>query len=542
MWLRRAASLGLVNLNREDFMPELIPRLHRIRRAFQVQMFLARLAETTLVVSLAWMGWAGLLAIAGHSAWQPGMVIAVVAVALLVAGGWTYAKRLSLPATAARLDRIAGTRDRFTTALALSSPRDDLESSAARECQAFLAGFDERPWTRLRFPRRFMALVVPVVVTAMLARPLPPGAEDVAKRETARARAQALEQMAAQAEQLDTPELKRTAEQMKQSAREIAAAKTGDEAEKTALRAISEIEAGLKNSALAAQQAQLDALAKALAATPQTKPAAKNLQDRKMAETAQALAEAAKKMDPEMAKKLAEAMKQALQQLGEAGARGALARQMSQMAQAQSQSGNQSSALQQALQKLAQMLAQQGGSQTAQNSPSQSGGNSPTEQQLLNMLENLKQSPNGKSSQSMAAGKPKDGDQQGQNGRQGNGNQVSMSDFAKNGQPVATREGVMPSGQPGTEKDSGTTKTPYGEKNALGKPGEAVQLQGILGEGQSLQSLVQSADGKGTATRKYRDLYQAMAPEAEQTVDQEAIPAGSRAMVKQYFESIRPQD
>ncbi|MGC3990046.1 MAG: hypothetical protein QM796_10285 [Chthoniobacteraceae bacterium] len=524
-------------------MPELIPRLHRIRRAFHVQMFLARLAETALVVSCVWVAWAGLLAFSGHSAWQPGMVAAVITIALAVAGGWTYVRRLSLPAAAARLDRMAATHDRFTTALALSTPADELETSAARECQAFLASFDEKPWTRLRLPRRFLALAVPVVVTIMLAwfaKPQPPSADDVAKRAAAQARAHALEQMAAQAEQLNTPELKRTAEQMKQSAREIAAAKTGDEAEKTALRAISEIEAGLKNSALAGQQAQLDALAKALAATPQTKPAAKNLQDRKMAEAAQALADAAKKMDAETAKKLAEAMKQALQQLGEEGASGALARQMSQMAQ--TQSGNQSNALQQVLQQLAQMLSRQAGGQTAQNSPSQNGGNSPTEQQLLNMLENLKQSPSGNSSQSLAAGKPKGDGQQGQSSRQGNGSQTSMSDFAKSGQPVATMQGLMPSGQPGTEKDSGTTKTPYGEKNALGKPGAGTQLQGLLGQGESLQSLVQSADGKGAASTKYRALYQAMAPEAEQTVDQEAIPAGSRAMVKQYFESIRPQE
>jgi hypothetical protein len=518
-------------------------RLHRIRRAFHAQMFVARLTETALMLSSAWLVWIALSALTGRAIWQPWVALAAALLAFAAAAIWTQAQTLSLAATAARMDRLAQTRDRFTTALALQTPGSELESRAAAECDAFLARFDEKPWTRLRWPRRLAALLVPVVATVMLAwllQPLPPSADDLAKRDAANARAHALEQLAAQVQQLDPPEMKRLAEQMKQSAQKIAAAKTGDDAEKAALRAISEIEAGLKNSALAAQQAQLDALANALAATPPTQKAAQDLQDRKLADAAQALAEAAKKMDAETAKQLAKAMKRALQQLGQSSSEGALAQSMSQLVAAPASASSQ--AMSQALQKLAQMLAQQAGAQNSQNSSAQNPGRSATEQEILNMLENLKQSADAQGRKVASMGQPDGSGKPGESGKPGPGSQPSMQDFAKGNAPGPMQLGMMPSGQPGSEHDTGTTKTPYGEKNALNQPSTATQLQGLLGQGESLQTLVQSAGGSGKAARSYRALYNAMVPAAEQTVDQEAIPAGSRTLIKRYFESIRPPE
>jgi hypothetical protein len=42
------------------------------------------------------------------------------------------------------------------------------------------------------------------------------------------------------------------------------------------------------------------------------------------------------------------------------------------------------------------------------------------------------------------------------------------------------------------------------------------------------------------AQRRYRQLYEAMAPAAQDAVLQEEIPLGSRFFIKRYFEAIRP--
>ncbi len=74
------------------------------------------------------------------------------------------------------------------------------------------------------------------------------------------------------------------------------------------------------------------------------------------------------------------------------------------------------------------------------------------------------------------------------------------------------------------------------------KEGQAHRLEGMLGNGESLQELVHSPSGPAKASRRYRDLYEAMAPGAQNTVEQENIPLGSRNFVRRYFENIRPQN
>ena len=76
----------------------------------------------------------------------------------------------------------------------------------------------------------------------------------------------------------------------------------------------------------------------------------------------------------------------------------------------------------------------------------------------------------------------------------------------------------------------------------LGESAQAQQIAGRQGEGQSLQQSLTSAGDSSKSNRGYKDLYEAMAPAAQEAVLQENIPLGSRFFIKRYFESIRPKE
>ncbi len=63
-----------------------------------------------------------------------------------------------------------------------------------------------------------------------------------------------------------------------------------------------------------------------------------------------------------------------------------------------------------------------------------------------------------------------------------------------------------------------------------------------MGDGESMQQSLQSAGDHSKSNRGYKNLYEAMAPAAQDAVLQENIPLGSRFLIKRYFESIRPQE
>ena len=101
----------------------------------------------------------------------------------------------------------------------------------------------------------------------------------------------------------------------------------------------------------------------------------------------------------------------------------------------------------------------------------------------------------------------------------------------------------IPSGLPGSERDLGTTDSATGQETvSVGEEATAQQLTGRLGEGESLQQFMPSAGDSSRAQRRYKELYEAMAPAAEDALVQENIPLGSRFFIKRYFESIRPRE
>ena len=131
----------------------------------------------------------------------------------------------------------------------------------------------------------------------------------------------------------------------------------------------------------------------------------------------------------------------------------------------------------------------------------------------------------------------------GQGQQPGSGRSLALVEsFAKTG--GNPQPGMMPSGQPGGDLDQGHGEGVLDEKSAASAPkgGVAKRLEGVPGEGESLQELVNTSGDASRAGRAYRQLYDAAAPAAQNAVEQENIPLGSRRYVRRYFENIRPQN
>src|SRR5205814_5912672 len=111
---------------------------------------------------------------------------------------------------------------------------------------------------------------------------------------------------------------------------------------------------------------------------------------------------------------------------------------------------------------------------------------------LLSALQNLK------------FGEPSDRDGKGSDAKQNSGaGQVVIESFAagtrENGSKVG--DASMPSGLPGSDRDEGTTATPFGEKDKVeGEKGRTISLTGRLGEGETLSALLTSGGDESKAT------------------------------------------
>ena len=81
-----------------------------------------------------------------------------------------------------------------------------------------------------------------------------------------------------------------------------------------------------------------------------------------------------------------------------------------------------------------------------------------------------------------------------------------------------------------------------GRRHPDADKGGELALRGQLGEGESLSQLLPAAGGDDKARRRYKELYEAVLPAAEEAVLQENIPLGSRYFIRRYFEAIRPED
>ena len=515
-----------------------------------VQSFLVTFGRAALI-------FAGMLVIAGsvlrwgfgQAPWSAPLGIAAFAGALLASLLVTWWRRPTLPQAAAALDRIGHTHDRFFTALDFSgSPAEPgLRTLAVRECAAFVRGGDFARLVRLRLPRELPWLVVPAIALALLhwealgtlgARE----AEVAAARAEVEGTAQQLEELARQIQKQDdknpSEELQRVAEELKRSAQQLRAeAKTSEEAEKASLRELSELEKlvqELQKQPSSPSPAELRELAKALEKQEQTKEAAAALNQGDLARAAESLEKAMKDLaeagDEPTREQIEQALKEAMERLAEQKQLSeALEKLAKQMQQNGGQKGEQGQQLSKELADLLRKLQQQ---QAGQRSQQQQPGGQRSQQSLKDLLaalQNLKFG-NGQPNQ----GKPGDGPPQGS---------IAMRDFSKDGQPGEGGDPRIPSGQPGGEKDTGTTENPFGkDQNPAGQDGQQQSLSGRLGEGETLQQFLPGVADASKSQRRYKELYEAMAPAAEDAVVQENIPIGSRFFIKRYFESIRPKE
>ncbi len=537
-------------------------RLAAARRRFALQTTIAASARLLLCVSLGALAWALANYLRGQAVVDTSLVL--VPLALWAAGtlGLAVFSFRPLSEVAVSLDQIAGTRDRFQTALDFAGRPQvhAFETLAVDECERYARDFSVARWIPLRFPRHAAWALAPVVTIALLtwhaalvqraSRP------DAAAQEKVEGQAKTLEQIAAElakaAEARGDEDLARLAQEMKDRAARLKdRAKQDREADKLAMREISALEAALRQMQLsanapAASPEELAALAEALERTPDGKDAAEALKrgdtssaGNELEELLQKLkkrGDAAKMMD-ELARSMQEkAAKLSTDQKSE------IARQMEQAAQA-AQAGR-SEQVQQLLQRLADLLKQTGKANAAKSDPSKPGdGKSPptarvpldvkTLQELINALEKLKQSGGADQEAADAASRAllrlplpsPDG----------------RAD-SPGGQP--SEKGDLPGGEKGGEKDGGAGNRLYADKPLESKAAEgpARRLEGVFGDGSSLQEFMQSAGAGGKSSRAYRELYGVMAPAAQDAVEQENIPLGSRFYIRKYFEAIRPPE
>jgi hypothetical protein len=97
-----------------------------------------------------------------------------------------------------------------------------------------------------------------------------------------------------------------------------------------------------------------------------------------------------------------------------------------------------------------------------------------------------------------------------------------------------------PTGKPGSGGSADLDQEQI--KDPLEAVGQAKKAQGIVGQGEFSLEVISSVGSSGHANREYRELFDAVAPDNEQAIEQEEIPVGSRDLVKRYFARIRPKE
>ncbi|MEA3188382.1 MAG: hypothetical protein QOD99_2212, partial [Chthoniobacter sp.] len=443
------------------------------------------------------------------------------AVTLIVAIVWTATRAISLAETAVLIDSRAKTRDRLITVLSIANNRAPTvgHEVALEECCRFLTQADLTTYARVRVPEAAHWLIVPAITLALLWWNLKLAGHNFSPTPPTHA------QLVAAADQLE--ELQRKVEDANESAKSEDLEKIGEALRKSAmhlrdgdgangdskamLRELSSIEMAVERSKRDAESA----LARLAAALQKAgSPAGDSLRAGEIAKAAGELESAI-----DQAARIAEALRSG--GAGTAGASGELAKAMASMAGATAQED-----LQRALQQLAAALRHQS------ESVARNGDANHATQEILKALQGMKY---GRESRLSSSPKPA--------GQKKENADAFVATSSGGPMAAASDQAIAATGQPGSERDEGTTKTVFGKRNAAqDAAANPIELAGALGEGDSLQSLVSTHGDSSKATERYRDLYNAMAPAAEDAMMQENIPLGSRFFVKRYFESIRPQE
>lgn len=507
--------------------------LRALRRRLTAQLLAGKMARAMLVAA----GVLVALAILDH--WHAPALLAVIS----AASGWAafsaLRRRPDLAATARVVDRAAATRDRLATALEFTAQADaEPRRLALRECVAYVRGQDFAPHLPWRWPREVRWLWVPLCAVALLRwdahvtaalRNAEVASATKAMAPTLSELQKLAQEMQKRSEQDKSGEMKRLAEELRKSTERLRAdAKNSGDAQKSTLRELSALE-DLVRQMQEQQRRQftpeeLQELAKALRENPATEEAGRQLDKGEFAATAESLErmaeELATKGDERTAEEIRKALQAALDRLA----------QQKQLSPSGQQAAQPSGAPTEAMKKLAALLRQMPSQRGS--SPAQPGQQMSPQalQRLLSALEDLKQG-EGKGGQPGAA--------------KGGDSEILMQAFDHHSPDDQQGEkNARPTGLPGGEHDQGTTDSPFAEKSNPSTPkGADLALRGLQGAGETASQLLPGATSDDSkARRKYKELYEAMAPAAEEAVQQENIPLGSRYFVKRYFEAIRPKE
>ena len=516
--------------------------LHQLRRRLLLHLFL----NAAIRAALAILG--ALLVIVAVLHPMPWPVLGLLVLdALVVALGFAIARVwLSCPSllgVAGEIDRRADTRDRLSTALAFENteqPLTPMQLAALADCSAYLASFDARRWTPVKLPKAFPWLAAPLLSIALLRFAadfaLSP-APDVPLRPPDPATLQAatrLEEMAKRVELQTkvepTPDFQRLAEALKRSASKLRAEAQGDAPQKATLRELSEMEELLQS---AQKGNALESLGDALAKAGVAEEAAQALKKQDAPAAAKKLEELGKRLVESknknaQLKKLEQALASAAQSLGANSELGSAAGKGAAAAKKGDASGTSD-----AMNEMGKSL--RGTSKSGQ------GGDSGKAKAMQGMISQLQEMKSGKEGETVEQQPNKSPSQQSDTGVQGPAVGKTSERMKPTGDPkngMTSSEG----GQPGSEHDVGTKESPTGTASTPpGQAGLQAQLQGMLGQGESLRSLVPGSSGQEPAKTGYRAIYEAAAPAAEDAMAKEEIPIGSRLFIKRYFESIRPK-
>ena len=412
--------------------------------------------------------------------------VATLAVSIAIAFAGALWRWKSVRFVARELDARARTKDRFLTALDLPASEESLLSDAARrETSQFASRLRVGDYLRLKLPwRNALWLLVPLTALALI-EGLKEWRSGQLAPELANAR-QLLEQAREVAErqaEVDK-EFNHVAEQLKEAEQELA---ESPEPLREALRTLAELEERLSRPS-ELSGGEKSALADALAQNHAE--LASDLRAGRNAEAARTVAQ----LDPA---ELAKALEQAARHLESRRLR-ELASGEAQMVQVE----------------LGVMLGASG-----------EFGKEDGRRQFVATLREMK------TGLTSAA----------HDGQKGAG--FSPSQRGEKFPPSAAEQS-QPAGAPGSELDFGRGAELGEEAEPLvAQEGSEDFLQGEIGDGASLVQLFRAAGGDDPqARRAYRSAYQVAAPAALDAVNQENIPAGSRLLVRRYFESIRPKD
>ncbi len=98
------------------------------------------------------------------------------------------------------------------------------------------------------------------------------------------------------------------------------------------------------------------------------------------------------------------------------------------------------------------------------------------------------------------------------------------------------------SDSPSQKWGKGATGNPKGDPTNLASSRQQEKLDSQFGDGPSESEILQAPEGEQSAARAYARKYQKFRTQAEAVLDSEPLPIGHRVTVREYFESIRPDN